>query len=82
MLFGGDSDFFRLSATTGTDYEISPENGNILILVDGVPQVAVGGVYTYDHPGGDGDVLVQVVRSLDAPDGADVNYSLTVDALP
>jgi len=82
VLFEGDSDFFRLSATMGTDYEISPENESILILVDGVPQVAVGGVYTYDHPGGDGDVLVQLVRSLDAPEGADVNYSLTVDALP
>ena len=82
VLFEGDSDFFRLSAVTGTDYEISPENESILLLVDGVPQVAVGGVYTYTHAGADGDVLVQVVRSVDAPTGVDVNYSLTVEALP
>ena len=81
-LYVGDTDSFRLSATMGTQYEISPANNNIILSIGGVPVMPVDGVYPYTHAVPDGDVIVQVTQSGNAPDGTDVNYSLTAVALP
>lgn len=81
-LYQGDTDSFRLSATMGTMYEISPANNNIVLSINGVPVMPVDGVYPYTHAVADDDVIVQVTQAFDVPEDTDVDYSLTAVALP
>jgi len=77
-LFLGDVDAFLYTPAMGggTVYEFTPENVNIVLLVNGILQVG----NTYTHNGGDGEqVLVQVTRSAMAPEDEDVDYSITVN---